>query len=128
MAKKTRYVAYSNLANHKSGAEVDPADFGGEDSEDFQYMLERRTIVPLGDPDAPAPPDEEEEAPVEEEEEAPAASSGGGAADPTVRQPGQPPASVDPQTGAVTKSTTGSSPTSPQASAAAKPAGGQSAG
>lgn len=115
MAKTPRYVAYSNLANHKSGAEVNPDDFGGVDSEDFRYMLEHRTIVPRGDPDAPAPPDDDEEA-------APAtASTDSGPVDQTVRQPGQAPAEMT-SSGAVSKPTSGSSPAGPSA-AAAKPTG-----
>src|SRR6266568_7718670 len=52
MAKKrTQYVAYTDLGGG-SGAPVDPDDHGGEDSDNFQYMLERRTVVPLSDPDA----------------------------------------------------------------------------
>jgi hypothetical protein len=57
---KTRWVAYSNLGNG-SGAEVNPDDFGGLDSENWRYMVERRTVVPMGDPDAPAPPDQPED-------------------------------------------------------------------
>src|SRR5712691_2559710 len=50
---KTKYVAYSDLgSNGASGSFVDPDDFGGEDSDNFQYMLDHRSIVPLGDPDA----------------------------------------------------------------------------
>jgi hypothetical protein len=116
MAKTPRYVAYSELANHKPGAEVDPADFGGVDSDDFRYMLEHRTIVPMGDPDAPAPPDDEEEAAPAPSEKA---STDSRTADQTVRQPGQAPAEMT-STGAVTKPTSGSSPASSSA-AAAKP-------
>jgi hypothetical protein len=116
MAKTPRYVAYSNLANHKPGAEVNPDDFGGADSDDFKYMLEHRTIVPMGDPDAPAPPDDEEEAAPAPSEKA---STDSRTADQTVRQPGQAPAEMT-STGAVTKPTSGSSPASSSA-AAAKP-------
>jgi hypothetical protein len=52
------YVAYADLGGRGSGAPVDPDEYGGVDSEDFKYMLERRTVLPLGDPDVPAPPDE----------------------------------------------------------------------
>jgi hypothetical protein len=128
MAKTQKFVAYSNLTNHKSGAPVDPEDFGGVDSADFRYMLEHRTVVPVGDPDAPAPPDDEEEdqpAPSEQ------VSTDGPKvpADPSVRQPGQAPAEVNKDTGAVTQSPSGSSPASPPApAAAAKPGGDKPAG
>jgi hypothetical protein len=46
-----QYVAYVDMGNGV-GSKVDPEDHGGEDSDDFQYMLERRTVVPIGDPDA----------------------------------------------------------------------------
>jgi hypothetical protein len=51
MAAKQKYVAYADLGKG-SGVFVNPEDHGGEDSEDFQYMLEHRSVVPLGDPDA----------------------------------------------------------------------------
>ncbi len=60
MAKVKGYVAYADLGKG-SGAPVNPDDHGGVDSEEFKYMLEHRTVLPLGDPDVPAPPDEEEE-------------------------------------------------------------------
>jgi hypothetical protein len=127
MAKTPKFVAYSNLTNHKSGAPVDPEDFGGIDSEQFRYMLEHRTVVPLGDPDAPAPPDEEDDNDEDDQSASPSSSGPAVPADPSVRQPGQAPAEVDKDTGAVTKPTSGSSPASPPA-AAATPAGGKPTG
>ena len=49
--KKAQYVAYVDLGNGV-GAKVNPDEHGGEDSDDFQYMLERRTVVPISHPDA----------------------------------------------------------------------------
>ncbi len=51
----TNYVAYSDLGKG-SGAPVDPADYGGVDSQEFQYLLARRVVLPEGDRDAPPLP------------------------------------------------------------------------
>jgi hypothetical protein len=48
-----RYVAYTNLnAKNPSGSYVDPDDYGGLDSEEFNYLLEHENVVPLGHPAA----------------------------------------------------------------------------
>jgi len=52
----TQYVAYADLGKG-AGAPVDPEDHGGEDSDGWKYLVERRIVVPAGDPDAPAPPE-----------------------------------------------------------------------
>jgi hypothetical protein len=49
----TRYVAYTDLGpGHESGALVDPADFGGEESDNFKYLLEHGNILPVSHPSA----------------------------------------------------------------------------
>lgn len=49
----TKYVAYTNLGEgQETGTFVDPKNYGGEDSDNFQYMLARRSVVPISDPDA----------------------------------------------------------------------------
>jgi hypothetical protein len=52
----TKYVAYTDLGNGV-GAPVDPDDHGGEGSDEWQYLVDHRVVVPAGDPDAPAPPE-----------------------------------------------------------------------
>lgn len=47
----TKFVAYTDLGAG-SGALVDPEEYGGVDSENFQYMLTHRAVVPISDPDA----------------------------------------------------------------------------
>lgn len=50
-ADKKRWVAYTDLGSG-SGSFVDPEDHGGEESDNWKYMVDHRVVVPLGDPDA----------------------------------------------------------------------------
>jgi hypothetical protein len=49
----TKYIAYTDLGpGRESGTPVDPEDFGGEKSDDFQYLLEHGNILPVNHPSA----------------------------------------------------------------------------
>ena len=48
-----KYVAYTDLGpDLPSGATVNPAAFGGEESDDFKYLLDHGNVLPVSHPSA----------------------------------------------------------------------------